>query len=225
MACLKGLKACVFDAYGTLFDIHSPTALIADELGGNAQAISELWRVKQLQYTWLRSLMRTHADFWQVTGDALDFALGAHNVESSDLRERLMELYLTLDVYPDATAALESLKEAGLATAILSNGSPTMLDAAVSHAGIAGLLDQVISIEEAGIFKPDPTVYQLALDRTGLDWDEICFVSANAWDVCGAAHFGLQVVHLNRFGQVEERLPGSPKAEIKSLTELESILT
>jgi len=224
MNSLKGIKACAFDAYGTLFDIHAPTTRVASELGDQAQAISDLWRAKQLQYTWLRSLMKVHADFWQVTGDALDYAFGAHGIENPDLRESLMQLYLGLDAYDDAAETLRRLKDAGLTTALLSNGSPAMLDAAVSAAGLGQFLDHVISVEAVGIYKPDAGVYHLAVDRMGHGPEDICFTSANGWDVCGGAHYGLQVVHLNRFAQPAEHLPGTPKAVIESLAALPDLL-
>ncbi len=224
MSDFQNVKACVFDAYGTLFDIHAPTTAIADELGEKAQSLSEMWRAKQLQYTWLRSLMGKYTDFWQITGDGLDYALAAHNIDNPDIRQRLMDLYLTLDAYPDAIATLKLLKEADNATGILSNGSPDMLDAAVQKSGLAPLLDEVLSVQDVGIFKPSSKVYQLAVDRMGVARDEICFVSANAWDVAGAADFGFQVAHLNRFGQPAERLPGTPKAEMKSLSDLPPLL-
>jgi len=221
---LQGIGACVFDAYGTLFDIHSPTARIADEIGGKAQALSDLWRLKQLQYTWLRSLMRVHVDFWQVTGEALDFALAVHAIDNPALREKLIELYLTLDAYPDARDTLAALKQRGYMTAILSNGSPRMLQAAVESSGLAAHLDAVLSIEEAGVFKPDPSVYRLAVDRLKVSAGQICFVSANAWDAAGGAHFGYQVVHLNRFSQPPERLPGKPAAVVRGLADLPALL-
>lgn len=224
MSDIQNVKACVFDAYGTLFDIHAPTAAIADELGNKAQSLSDMWRAKQLQYTWLRSLMDAYTDFWQVTGDGLDYALAAHDIDNPDIRQRLMDLYLTLDAYPDAVATLQQLKDAGYATGILSNGSPDMLAAAVKNSGLAPLLDKVLSVQDVGVYKPSARVYQLAVDRTGVSPQEICFVSANAWDVAGAAAFGFQVAHLNRFSQPEERLPGIPKAVIKSLSDLPPVL-
>lgn len=221
---LHDIRACVFDAYGTLFDIHSPTARIAGELADKARSLSDLWRQKQLQYTWLRSLMRAHVDFWQVTGDALDFALAAHAVDDPALRDRLMRLYLTLDAYADARPTLETLRAAGRTTAILSNGSPAMLSAAVEHAGLAPHLDAVLSIEEVGVYKPDPSVYRLAVERLQVPAEAICFVSANAWDAAGAAHFGFQVVHLNRFGQPPERLPGTVREVVRELADLPALL-
>ena len=220
----SGIGACVFDAYGTLFDVHAPVASVAARIGGQAEALSRLWRQKQLEYTWLRSLMRAHADFWQVTGEALDYALAAHGIEDAGLRSDLMDLYLRLDAYPDALDTLRRLKARGFATAILSNGSPAMLEAAVSSAGLAGPLDHVISIEEAGIFKPDPKVYELALSHTGVAAEAICFVSANTWDAQAAAHFGFQVARIDRFGLKDERIPGAPKALIRSLSDLPAAL-
>jgi 2-haloacid dehalogenase len=221
---LDGIRVCVFDAYGTLFDVHSPTARMADEIGDKVQSLSETWRAKQLQYTWLRSLMRAHADFWQVTGEALDFALAAHGIDDPALRDRLLNLYLRLDAYPDARATLEQIRSVGYATAILSNGSPSMLEAVVESSRLGPLLDAVLSVEDARIYKPDPSVYQLAVHRFGVTANEICFVSANAWDAVGAAYFGFQVVHLNRFSQPRERLPAAPKVELRSLAELPPLL-
>jgi 2-haloacid dehalogenase len=224
MSKIQNVKACVFDAYGTLFDIHAPTAAIADELGDNAQSLSDMWRAKQLQYTWLRSLMDAYTDFWRVTGDGLDYALAAHEIDNPDIRQRLMDLYLTLDAYPDAIATLQKLKKAGYATGILSNGSLDMLTAAVNNSGLAKQLDEVMSVEDVGIFKPSARVYQMAVDRMGVLPRQICFVSANAWDASGAADFGFQVAHLNRFGQPAEKLPGVPKAVMTSLSDLPAVL-
>lgn len=221
---ITNISACVFDAYGTLFDIHAPTARIAEELGGVAQPLSDLWRLKQLQYTWLRSLMGQHTDFWQITGDGLDYALDVHGIDDPEIRQRLMDLYEKLDAYPDAAATLKQLKDAGQKTAILSNGAPKMLDAAVQHSGLETLIGNAISIEDAGIYKPAPKVYQLVVDKLGVKRENICFVSANAWDVAGAASFGFQVVHLNRFSQPPERLPGKPKTIIASLSELPALI-
>ncbi len=213
-------KACVFDAYGTLFDVHSAAAKLADRIGSNSEALSNLWRQKQLEYTWLRALMPAHADFWKVTGDALDFAMEAYGLTSQELRDDLMELYLRLDAYAEVPDCLTRLKDAGIATAILSNGEPRMLESAVESAGIANLLDHNLSVEEVGVFKPHPKVYQLAVDRLGVQADEICFVSTNAWDAAGAANFGFAVCWLNRFAKQRERLPGEPKAIIQTLDEL-----
>jgi len=218
------VRACVFDAYGTLFDVHSAAAREAGALGEQKASVSALWRQKQLEYSWLRSLMGRHADFWQVTGDALDFALESHGIEDRALRERLMALYLELAAYPDVVPALERLRDAGLATAILSNGTPTMLEAAVRSAGIERLLDQVLSIEAVGVYKPDPRVYRLAVEGLGVPAEAIAFVSTNAWDAAGAAAFGFRVAWMNRFGARMERLGTAPAAVIGSLEELPPLL-
>ena len=162
---IEGVRACVFDAYGTLFDFGSAAARCRDELGDNVSALTTLWRDKQLQYTWLRALQHRHADFWTVTGDALDYALETLGIGSPALRDRLMNLYLNLEAFPEVPATLKALKDRGLVTAILSNGTPNMLEAAVQAAGLAPVLDFVLSVEEVGVFKPDPRVYQLAVDR------------------------------------------------------------
>ncbi|HET9903339.1 MAG TPA: haloacid dehalogenase type II [Xanthobacteraceae bacterium] len=221
---LEGVRVCVFDAYGTLFDYASAAAKCRDALGDAFAAFTALWRDKQLQYTWLRSLQRRHADFWQVTGDALDYTLETFGLADSALRDRLMACYLELDVFPEVPATLARLRDAGLRTAILSNGTPAMLRAAVDHARIGGLLDAVISVEEAGVFKTDPRVYQLALDRFALPAAAISFQSSNAWDAYAASAFGLRVVWCNRYGQKRERLPGAPDFEVTSLAELPPLL-
>ncbi len=223
-AVIPDIKACVFDAYGTLFDVHSAVERGGAALGDKAPAVSALWRQKQLEYTWLRTLMGVHTDFWQVTGDGLDYALAAHGVDDPALRDQLMELYLTLAAYPDVTPCLARLRAGGRATAILSNGAPRMLNAAVESAGLADLLDAVLSIEEVGIYKPDARTYRLAVDVLDAAPERICFVSTNAWDAAGAAHFGFSVVWLNRFGQWLERLPGTPAAVITGLDELPGLL-
>ncbi|RIA55541.1 haloacid dehalogenase type II [Dichotomicrobium thermohalophilum] len=221
---LSGLRAVAFDAYGTLFDVHAPMARLAGEIGPNAALVSELWRQKQLQYTWLRSLMRDYANFWQVTCDALDYALEAHGIATPELRDKLLALYRDLDTYDDAASALSALRERGIATAILSNGAPDMLQQAVAHAGFPDLLDHVISVDTVGIYKPDPRTYQLAVDAFDLPREQIGFVSANGWDVAGAAHFGLAVCHLNRFSQPPEHLPAKPLAVINSLSDFQDLL-
>ena len=218
------IGACVFDAYGTLFDVHSAVARGGAALGDKAQAVSDVWRQKQLEYTWLRSLMDAHADFLQVTSDGLDYALAAHGVDDPALKQQLMDLYQTLDAYPDVAACLGALRKGGKATAILSNGAPPMLDAAVGSAGLAELLDQVLSVETVGIYKPDRRVYQLAVDSLGMNAERICFVSTNAWDAAGAAHFGFKVAWMNRFDKQPDRLPGEIRAEITSLSELPGLL-
>ena len=224
LAPLHGIRACVFDAYGTLFDVAAAARTCGAELGEKSSALSTLWREKQLQYTWLRALQGRHADFWQVTGEALDFALETLRLSGSGLRERLLSLYLTLDAFPEVRDTLARLKQAGMRTAILSNGSPHMLQAAVEGARIAHLLDAVLSVEEVGIYKPHPRVYQLAVERLGLEAGAIAFQSSNAWDAWAASAFGMRVVWCNRYDQRPEKLPGTPDREIRSLAELPALL-
>src|SRR5262252_1802690 len=221
---LDGIRACVFDAYGTLFDFASAAQRCRDVLGERAAPLAALWRDKQLQYTWLRAVQGRHADFWQVTGDALDFALETLGIHEPALRARLMDLYLTLEAFPEVPEVLRELRKAGLRTAILSNGTPAMLDAAVSNAGLGGLLDAVLSVEEVGVYKPHPRVYQLAVDRLGVPAAAIAFQSSNAWDAYGASAFGMKVVWCNRYRQKRERLPGAPEFEIDSLAALPALV-
>jgi 2-haloacid dehalogenase len=214
------IRACVFDAYGTLFDYASAAARCRDVLGDKLDRLTALWREKQLQYTWLRALEGAHVDFWQVTGDALDFALDTLEIGDRALRERLMGLYLTLDAFPEVPDVLGRLKAAGIKTAILSNGAPRMLRAAVDAAHVGDVLDAVLSVEEVGVYKPHPRVYQLAVDRLGVAPGEISFQSSNAWDAYAASHFGMRVVWCNRYRQRAERLPGRPDHEVRTLAEL-----
>jgi 2-haloacid dehalogenase len=220
---LTGIRACVFDAYGTLFDVHSAVARLAAEIGPEADALWRLWRVKQLEYTWLRALMGRHADFWQVTGEALDYALEATGIDQG-VRARLMEAYLSLDAYPEVPGVLERLRAAGLKTAILSNGEQRMLSAGASSAGIEDLLDATLSVEEVGVYKPHPTVYRLAVERLGVEPGAIAFQSSNAWDIHGASTFGLRAVWINRTRAPRERLPGAPAAELADLSGLPALL-
>lgn len=224
MADIDDIGACVFDAYGTLFDVNSAAEQRRDRLGDKADALNALWRRKQLEYTWLRSLMGRHADFRQLTRDALDYAMDSLDIDDAALADDLMALYMELSAYPEVPAVLGRLRSAGIRTALLSNGSPDMLSAAVNGAGLQDELDAVISVEDVGIYKPHPTVYQLAVDRLDVAAERICFLSSNAWDAAGAATFGFRVVWVNRFGQSRERLPGTPAAVALTLDELPTLL-
>ena len=218
------ITACVFDAYGTLFDVHTPAKRLEAELGDRAQRLSEIWRTKQLQYTWLRSLMGRFEDFWQITGEALDFAMASVGIDDLTLRSRLIEQYFRLDLYPDVLPGLRRLHAAGKSTAILSNGSANMLAAAVGNAGLRDLIDATLSADAVKIFKPDPRVYELASDHFRIDKQQICFVSSNGWDAAGAACFGFRVAWLNRDKSARETLPPQPDVEINSLAELADML-
>lgn len=219
------MRACVFDAYGTIFDFNSATARCADVLGDRAAPLAAAWRDKQLSYTWLRAAQGRHADFWQVTSDALDFVMEAQGLVDESLRGRLLSLYLTLDAFPEVPAALAAIRGVGLETAILSNGTPDMLASAVRHAKLGPLLPTLISVEEVGVFKPHPSVYQRAVDRLATPAKDILFVSSNAWDAHAASAFGMQVAWCNRYGQRRERLPGAPDYELRSLLDLMEVAT
>jgi 2-haloacid dehalogenase len=214
----------VFDAYGTLFDFASAARRAATDLGGQGEALTSLWRTKQIEATWHRSLTGHHADFHQVTSEALDYALPALGIEAPGLRERLMALYETLDPFPDARATLAALKSAGKRTAILSNGSPAMLEALVKSADLGGLLDAVISVERAGIFKPHPASYRLACTQFGVDPAAIAFVSANGWDCCGASVFGFRCIKIERAPAPPEPLPGGAERIVAALAEILPIM-
>ncbi len=225
MTKLEGIRACIFDAYGTLFDVHQPSQTLAQEIGEKAPEVSRLWRQKQLEYTWLRSLMGVHADFWKVTGDALDYALSFHGIDEPGLKDELLVLYLKLDAYPDALDALQRLRSRGMRTAILSNGSPSMLDSAVRAAGLDRYLEMVLSVEDVGIYKPSRRVYRHGMHRLGIhEAASVCFISANTWDAQAAASFGFQAVRVDRFGLPDDNIPGKPKATITSLSELPALV-
>ncbi len=221
---LAGIRTVIFDAYGTLFDVGAATARCRDALGEQTDALSALWRTKQLEYSWLRSLRGDFADFWHVTGEALDYAMEALGVDNLLLRSRLMELYFVLGAYPEVPGMLQTLKIAGIHTSILSNGSVSMLVAAVQSAGVHHLIGEIISADAAGIYKPHPRVYQLAVDRFNIPAEKMVFVSSNTWDASAAAHFGFRVVWIDRFGARLDRLPGEPVGRLSSLSELPALL-
>lgn len=218
------VEACVFDAYGTLFDVHSAASRLKSEIGEKSEELSQLWRQKQLEYTWLRSLMGRHEDFWLVTGDALDFAMKRLGIENAGLRAKLMEMYLELDTYPEVADTLEKLRKSGRKTAILSNGAPSMLIAAAKSADIYHLFDGIYSVETVGIFKPHPSVYQIAVDSLKAAPNKIAFMSSNGWDAHGAGAFGFAVAWINRFSQPAELLPAPPPVQLGSLAELPALL-
>jgi 2-haloacid dehalogenase len=220
----EGIKACLFDAYGTLFDVNSAARALADELGPHWQPLAETWRAKQLNYSWLRSLMGAHVDFRQVTADALDFALEDRGLQDASLRQRLLDLYLNLACYPEVPAMLRQLKDAGFVTGILSNGAPAMLEAACRSAGIDTLIDHLISVEDVGIYKPDPRIYRLAMEKLVLPAQAIAFHSSNGWDIHAGKRAGFYAIWINRSGQPAERLPNPPDVVLRSLAEVPGIL-
>ncbi|WP_083099213.1 haloacid dehalogenase type II [Pseudophaeobacter leonis] len=225
------ITTCVFDAYGTLFDVAAAARQAATEpdfpqLQDNWAALANHWRLKQLQYTWLRAITGAPCGFWQVTQDGLDWALEATGLEGdAKLRQRLLDLYWELQAYPEVPAMLTALKKAGLQTAILSNGSPDMLTGAVQSAGIGALLDDVLSVESVGIFKPDSRVYDLEGQRFDCRNDEVLFVSSNGWDAAGAAGYGFTTAWVNRAAEPVDRLPWKPNHILSDLTTIPDLAT
>lgn len=217
------ITTCIFDAYGTLFDVAAAARLAAAEPGRENLAaiwpkLADDWRRKQLEYTWLRAVMGRHTDFWTVTQDGLDWALEAAGFSDPELRERLLALYWELPAYPEVPTMLAALKAKGLATAILSNGSPDMLAGAVASAGIGAYLDDTLSVESVGVFKPDARVYRMVTARFGCTPDDVLFVSSNGWDAAAASGFGFRTAWVNRAGQPMDRLPARPHHVLPDLT-------
>ncbi|MFA3917348.1 haloacid dehalogenase type II [Ruegeria hyattellae] len=220
------ITTCVFDAYGTLFDVSAAARQAAAEPAFPAlvETWAELanhWRLKQLQYTWLRAITGAHTDFWTVTQEGLDWALEACTLDGNPaLRQRLLDLYWELQAYPEVPQMLAALKSAGLNTAILSNGSPQMLDGAVQSAGIGDVLDDVLSVESVGVFKPDAKVYDLVQSRFDTPRDAVLFVSSNGWDAAGASGYGFVTAWVNRAGEPVDRLPWRPTHILSDLTSI-----
>ncbi|WP_296339228.1 haloacid dehalogenase type II [Reyranella sp.] len=219
-----GTEMCVFDAYGTLFDFNSAVARHRTAIGPKADALADLWRAKQIQYTWLRNGMGAYAPFWQVTGEALDHCLAAQGITDAGARDKLMGAYLALDPFPEVPAMLDRLQRAGLRLAILSNGNPGMLDPMVAASGLADRFEAVLSVDPVGVFKPDARVYRLVEQRCGVKPDKVCFLSSNCWDAHGAAHFGFRTVWINRAGAPDDGLPGALAGELRDLSQLPSLL-
>ena len=213
-------KVYAFDAYGTLFDVHSAAATFATRIGPQAPRLSEIWRNKQLEYTWVRTLTGAYKDFMSLTEQALDFAAAQTGGIDAQLRADLLKSYETLQAFDDVKPLLQSLRDAGAQTAILSNGTPGMLSAATTAAGISDLLDHSISVDEIGRFKTLPEVYALACARTGADPAEISFQSSNRWDIAGAKKFGFRTVWINRTGQPDEYLDLAADHMVAGLTDL-----
>ena len=223
---MNRIRAVVFDAYGTLLDIHAAMASHADRLGPDWQRISADWRAKQLEYSWVRSLAGPshHRDFWRLTQEALAWTATRHGITDPALLADVLLAYRHLDAYPEVGVVLRQLRDAGLSRAILSNGEPGMLRDAVTHAGIGHTLDAVLSVEAAGVFKPDPSVYRLAGAHFGLAGSQMAFVSSNPWDAFGAHAFGFRVFWLNRAGAPREYDLGAHVTEIADLSDLPNLL-
>ncbi|MBH0237088.1 haloacid dehalogenase type II [Methylobrevis albus] len=213
----------VFDAYGTLFDVHSAVRRHAAALGPDAQRLSEIWRAKQLEYSWVRTLGRRYRSFWLLTEDALDWAFTAVPTADRGLRADLLDAYAKLDCYPEVPALLTELRDMGVKIAILSNGSPKMLDKAVSAAGLDGLFDEVLSVDAIHVYKPDPQVYDIVTNRFRVFPSNVSFQSSNRWDIAGASEFGFRSVWINRIGAADEYAEMKPAAVLPSLTGLTAL--
>jgi len=222
---LDAIRTCVFDAYGTLLDVHSAVTCNAAAVGETSGPLAVLWRQRQLEYTWTRSLMKRYTDFWAITEEALDYALETFSLqEKPGLKQALLKSYLELRAFPDVAPALQEIKTLGFGTAVLSNGTLHMLLQAVQASDLFRHIDLCLSVDELKVYKPDPLVYQYASGRLGLPPAQICFVSSNHWDLAGAESFGFRVVRLNRNHQPQEYKFASAHDEIHSLTELPTLL-
>jgi 2-haloacid dehalogenase len=215
--------AYVFDAYGTLFDVHAAVRKHADKLGPDAQAFSFVWRQKQLEYSWVRALMQRYKDFWELTEQALDTAYALYPSADKSLRDDLLNAYWTLDCYPEVPQVLTDLKATGAKIAILSNGSPAMLEAAVKAAGLAELLDEVFSVDELRTYKTDERVYEMATNHFRIYPEAVSFQSSNRWDIAGATAFGFRTVWMNRTGLPDEYIDLAPSAVLNDLTGLQAL--
>ena len=216
-------KAVVFDAYGTLFDVNSAAKKCKDKIGAKWETFANFWRTTQLEYTWLRSLMKRHKNFWDITEDSLDKSMKVFNI-NKNMKNELLSLYKILSTYPEVKKVLQDLKKKNFKLAILSNGTPDLLNELVESNKLNNLFDDLFSIEEVKIYKPDPRVYELPIKKYKIKSDEITFLSANTWDVSGGGNFGYNSIWVNRHNSVFDILDFQPKNEINNLTQLLDIV-
>ena len=221
---MNKIKACIFDAYGTLFDVNAACRELSKEVGDSWEQLASLWRLRQVEYTWLRNSMDQYIDFWQITSDALDYAMETLDIENIELREDLLNLYLKLEAYPEVKGLLTKLKQRGLKTGILSNGSMKMLNSAVDNANIREYLDEILSVEECEIYKPSSKVYDLVKIKMQINNENVLFFSSNAWDMHAASNYGFKTIWVNRFNAKLERLPGKPIEIVNSLEKIDEIV-
>ena len=220
---MKNIKAIIFDAYGTLFDVNSAAEKCKEKIGNKWENFANYWRMTQLEYTWLRSLMERHKDFWQITNDSLDKSMKFFNIESS-MKDELLDLYKVLSTFPEVKNTIIKLKEKNYKLAILSNGTPQLLSDLVKSNDLENMFDDIFSIEEAGIYKPSPKVYDLPVVKYKIQKNEIMFLSANTWDISGAGNYGYNPVWVNRNNNILDNLDYKIKNEIKSLNQLIDIV-
>jgi len=220
---MKKIKAIIFDAYGTLFDVNSAAEKCKEKLGDKWEGFANYWRTTQLEYTWLRSLMRRHKDFWQITEDSLDKSMNFYNIDNS-MRSELLNLYKVLSPFTEVRDTLKKLKQSNYKLAILSNGTPDLLNELVVSNQLKDIFDDIFSVEEAGIFKPDSKVYDLPINKYNIEKNEVLFLSANTWDVSGAGNYGYNTVWVNRNNNIFDNLDYKPVKEIKNLNEINNLL-
>ncbi len=216
---MKNIKAIIFDAYGTLFDVNSAAEKCKEKLGDKWEGFANYWRTTQLEYTWLRSLMRRHKDFWQITEDSLDKSMNFYNIDNS-MRSELLNLYKVLSPFTEVRDTLKKLKQSNYKLAILSNGTPDLLNELVVSNQLKDIFDDIFSVEEAGIFKPDSKVYDLPINKYNIEKNEVLFLSANTWDVSGAGNYGYNTVWVNRNNNIFDKLDFEPNQQISNLSEL-----
>ena len=216
---MKNIKAIIFDAYGTLFDVNSAAEKCKEKLGDKWEGFANYWRTTQLEYTWLRSLMRRHKDFWQITEDSLDKSMNFYNIDNS-MRSELLNLYKVLSPFTEVRDTLKKLKQSNYKLAILSNGTPDLLNELVVSNQLKDIFDDIFSVEEAGIFKPDSKVYDLPINKYNIEKNEVLFLSANTWDVSGAGNYGYNTVWVNRNNNIFDKLDFEPNKQISNLLEL-----
>ena len=220
---MKNIKAIIFDAYGTLFDVNSAAEKCKEKIGNKWESFANYWRTTQLEYTWLRSLMKRHKDFWQITEDSLDKSMKFFNIENS-MKDELLNLYKILSPYPEVKETINKIKEKNLKLAILSNGTPDLLKELVQSNNLENIFDDIFSIEDVRIFKPDPKVYDIPVNKYKIEKNKIIFLSANTWDVAGAGNYGFNSVWVNRNNNIFDNLDYKPKNEISGLNQLLDIL-
>ena len=220
---MKNIKAIVFDAYGTLFDVNSAAEKCKEKIGDKWESFANYWRTTQLEYTWLRSLMKRHKDFWQVTEDSLDKSMKAFKIDSS-MKNELLDLYKVLSTYPEIQEVLNKLKEKGYKLSMLSNGTPALLNQLVKNNNLEDLFNDIFSIEEVGIYKPDSKVYEMPIKKYKIQKNEVAFLSANTWDVSGGGNYGYNSIWVNRNNTVFDSLDYKPKNQVKHLRELLNLI-
>ena len=220
---MKNIKAIIFDAYGTLFDVNSAAEKCKEKIGNKWESFASYWRTTQLEYTWLRSLMKRHKNFWQVTEDSLDKSMKVFEIDGS-MRSELLNLYKILSTYPEVKNSLSNLKQKKYKLAILSNGTPSLLNELVKSNDLENIFDDIFSIEEAGIYKPDSKVYDIPIKKYQIQKNEVVFLSANTWDVSGGGNYGYNAIWVNRNKNIFDNLDFKPKNEVNNLTQLLDII-